>query len=245
MTPSKTATAEKEVYWNRENSKEQGFDDDAPLVKNAKIISLTDINDKSNDLVNNGAKTLPDGAELVAVGGSVEDFDVEMLRERGANVIFVSHPASKEPLAMLLRELPDIVWCHTRSAGIDFVLSPTFQAWQGGVVTNAKGCFSSTLAEYTLMACSFFAKDLPRLLKNKNNKNWDKYDVLELRGATLGIFGYGDIGRAAARLAVAYGMKTIALRRNPDRATAEDDALCETVYGNDSASINRLFAESD
>ena len=93
------------------------------------------------------------------------------------------------------------------------------------------------------MACAYFAKDLPRLLKQKNNRNWEKYSVLEIRGATLGIIGYGDIGRAAARLAKAYGMKVIALRRNPDRSSG--DPYCDVVYGNDKESMNKLFAESD
>ena len=241
MTPS--VSTDKAAFWNRERSIKRDFDADLPVIKQAKIISLTDVNDKANGLLLNdsgGSKNLPAGAEIVAVGGSMNDFDLDMLREKGANVIFVSHPHSREPLAKLLEELPDIQWVHARSAGIDFIVSPTFQAWNSGVVTNAKGTFSSTLAEYTMLACSYFAKDLPRLQRNKHGKHWDKYDVLELRGATLGIYGYGDIGKACARLASAYGMKTIALRRNP-----QPDPLCTAVYGNDKASLNRLFQESD
>ena len=89
---------------------------------------------------------------------------------------------------------------------------------------------------------SYFAKDLPRLLKNKKAKNWDKYSVQELRGATLGIVGFGDIGRATAKLAKCYGMKVIALRRNPNKETS---SYCDEVYGSDPASLSKLFAESD
>ena len=143
----------------------------------------------------------------------------------------------------LLKELPSIQWVHTRSAGIDFVYSEALAKLTSSnniVVTNAKGQFSSTLAEYTMLACSYFAKDFPRLMRQKKAKNWGKYSVLELRGATLGIVGYGDIGRAAAKLASAYGMRIIALRRNP-----REDQLCDVVYGSDKESLNRLFAESD
>lgn len=150
---------------------------------------------------------------------------------------------SRRPLAGLLQALPSVEWIHTRSAGIDFVTSDELAAASNVHVTNAKGQFSSTLAEYTMMACSYFAKDLPRLLKNKNAKNWEKYSVLELRGTTMGIVGYGDIGRAAAKLAQIYGMKIVALRRNP--AKAQHDPYCDVVYGNDKESLNRLFAESD
>lgn len=93
------------------------------------------------------------------------------------------------------------------------------------------------------MACAYFAKDLPRLMRQKSSKNWEKYSVLELRGATLGIVGYGDIGRACAKLARVYGMKIVVLRRNPSKAEA--DPYCDVVYGSDKASLNQLFAESD
>ena len=144
----------------------------------------------------------------------------------------------------MLQALPSIEWVHTRSAGIDFVASEDLAQLSDRIqMTNAKGSFSSTLAEYTLMACAYFAKDLPRLLRQTKAKNWEKYSVLELRGATLGIVGYGDIGRAAAKLASVYGMRIVALRRNP--GLANEDPYCDVVYGNDKESLNKLFSESD
>lgn len=232
-------TRDESHFWNREVSNKLAYDANAPIVKEAKIISLSDVNDPSNGPLNDSTNGLPQGGRLLAVGGSMEDFDIDMLKREGANTIFVSHPLARDPLARLLKEIPTIEWIHSRSAGMDFVTSPTLASFKGRV-TNAKGLYSSTLAEYTLMACSYFAKDLPRLMKNKGAKNWEKYNVLELRGSTLGIVGYGDIGRAAARLAVAYGMKVIALRRRP-----VPDELCTAVYGNDKESLNRLFADCD
>ena len=231
-------------FWNREDSVKQNFGKDKPIVKEAKILSLSVHDDPANDLLHKG--DLPEGSSLLAIGGTMDDFDIPHLQQLKPNVLFVSHPLSRKPLGELLETFPSIEWVHMRSAGIDFVASDalTKANQHGGViVTNAKGSFSSTLAEYTMMACAYFAKDLPRLLKQKNNKHWEKYSVLEIRGATLGIIGYGDIGRAAAKLATAYGMKVIALRRNPDRSS--DDPFCDVVYGNDKESMNKLFSESD
>jgi len=90
-------------------------------------------------------------------------------------------------------------------------------------MTNAKGIFSSTLAEYTMLAISYFAKDLPRLMKQKQDKVWCKYPILEIRKTTLGIIGLGDIGQATATLAKAYGMHVIALQRNKKKNTNTDD----------------------
>lgn len=75
-----------------------------------------------------------------------------------------------------------------------------------------------------------------------------RYSVLELRGATLGIVGYGDIGRTTARLAKTYGMKVLALtRRKRAPSDVDDDPWVDELLddGGSSNSLNRVFAESD
>lgn len=79
------------------------------------------------------------------------------------------------------------------------------------VLTNAKGVFSSSLAEYVIGACLWFAKDFPRMRASQQAKKWDHYQVDELRGRTMGIVGLGDIGSSAAVLARAFGMKLIGM----------------------------------
>ncbi|EJK45440.1 hypothetical protein THAOC_35950 [Thalassiosira oceanica] len=107
-------------------------------------------------------------------------------------------------------------------------------------VPLVEGMFSSTLAEYCMLAISYFAKDLPRLMRQKNDVNWEQYPVSEIRGSTLGVVGYGDIGRASAKLAKAYGMRVIGLKRN---AEGFSDPYCDDVYGMDR--LHDLMAESD
>jgi len=197
-------------YWGKpQNSKNL---DESSIIREARIVSLSDPYDDANETLHSGE--LPAGAKLLEIGTKTNEFDLDALRKQEPNVMFVSHPQSRQPLAELLELLPTIEWVHTRAAGIDFVTSPGLSN-SNVYMTNARGQFSSTLAEYTMMACSYFAKDLPRLIAQKKKKSWSKYNVLELRGTTLGIVGYGEIGRACAKLAIIYGMRVIALRRNP------------------------------
>jgi hypothetical protein len=84
-----------------------------------------------------------------------------------------------------------IRWVHTRSASIDFVNAPTLEQWQG-TLTNAKRLVGSTLAEYTLMACSFL-KDLCRLIRNKKEEVAQVFS-LELRVPLWVSSGTEDIG---------------------------------------------------
>ena len=51
-----------------------------------------------------------------------------------------------------------------------------------------------------IAACSYFAKNIPKLLEQKGAKVWHDFDIEELRGKTMGIVGYGDIGRSTAKL---------------------------------------------
>jgi len=226
-------------YYNRETSIPYSCDGD--IIKEAKILSLSKINDKNNEPLDKGQ--LPEGAKLLAVGLTLDDFDVPALKSEKPNVVFVSHccPESGKTLVQLLDAFPTIEWVHSRSAGVDYLQSKGLTAARHITVTNAKGCYSSTLAEYTVMACAYFAKDLPKLMRQKNNKDWNKYEVLEMRGATLGVVGYGDIGQAASRLAKAFGMKVIALRRNP--TLSEGCSICDKVYGVNQ--LNTLMSESD
>jgi phosphoglycerate dehydrogenase-like enzyme len=231
-------------YWNREEYTRKGRYDylikisPESIVKEAKIISLSDVNDEANEAL---STRLPFGSKLLQTGTSLDDF--QHLDEK-PNVVFVSPscPMARKQLPLLLERFPSIEWVHVRSAGIDFIVSDELSSISIPI-TNAKGQFSSSLAEYTMMACSYFAKDLPRLLKQKQAKNWEKYNVEELRGKVLGIVGYGDIGRACAKVAHVYGMKIIALRRNPQ--LSKNDPYCTTVYGTDKNSLNQLMSESD
>lgn len=235
-------------YWNREEYAKKGGAynylisiSPESMVREAKIISLSDPLDDANVCL---STSLPAGAKLLATGTTLADFNEYREGTEKPNVVFVSPscPRARKQLPLVLAAFPSIEWVHVRSAGIDFVVSEEL-AEANLPVTNAKGQFSSSLAEYTMMACSYFAKDLPRLMRQKKNNNWEKYDVEELRGKTLGIVGYGDIGRACAKLGHVYGMKIVALRRNPKKS--ESDEYCEVVYGTDKTSLNKLMSESD
>ena len=225
------------------------------IQQDAKILNLSDPNDEANESLVNGGQNLPYGSKVLKTGMTLEDLEIS--NGDLPNVLFVSPSCVKArvQLPLVLERYPSIQWVHVRSAGIDFVVSDELTTLitnsydkkhnnQNPIrVTNAKGQFSSSLAEYTMMACSYFAKDIPRLFKQKQNKQWIKYNVQELRGKTLGIVGYGDIGRACAKLAYMYGMKIVALRRNPKLSM--NDPYCEVVYGTDKASLNKLMSESD
>jgi phosphoglycerate dehydrogenase-like enzyme len=62
----------------------------------------------------------------------------------------------------------------------------------------------------------FFAKDLRRMVRSQTAGRWDQFDVEEIHGKIMGFVGYGDISRACAKRARAFGMRVAALRRRPE-----------------------------
>lgn len=115
---------------------------------------------------------------------------------------------------------PGVRWVHSRWAGIEGLLFPALIE-SDAILTNGRGSFSDSLAEFVMAAVLFFAKDLRRMRKSQAEGRWDPFDPAWVRGKTLGIIGYGDIGRAAARRAHAFGMKVIGLRRRPEQSAGD------------------------
>lgn len=143
-----------------------------------------------------------------------------------ANVIlnwFSSGAVLREiwPIAARLR------WVHVRSAGLDGLLFPEMVE-SPVILTNARGVFSEILGEFAIGAVLFFAKDFRRLVVSQIAGKWDPFYVTEVRGQTLGLVGYGDIGRAVAMRAHDFGMKVVALRRRP--GLARDDSHVAQVF---------------
>lgn len=133
-------------------------------------------------------------------------------------------------------------WVHLASAGIDF-----FPPWLLDVplVTCSRGVAAVPIAEYVLAALLAHEKAWDTLQVDGASRWRDTFQRVDrqpsgtLRGRSLGIAGYGAIGREVARLARAFGMQVTALRRG---GAPVQDAR-EGVQS--AGSIEELLAMSD
>ncbi|MEJ5368034.1 MAG: D-2-hydroxyacid dehydrogenase [Bryobacteraceae bacterium] len=111
---------------------------------------------------------------------------------------------------------PRLEWVHVLWAGLDTLLFPALIE-SPVVLTNGRGVFSHSLAEFVIAGMLWFAKDIRRMRRQQREKRWEKFTVEELRGKRLGIVGHGSIGRAAAALAAAFEMKVVGVGRTSPR----------------------------
>jgi len=151
---------------------------------------------------------LPETTSL-AVGNNLEAFENTA---RTADVIF-NWSLSGALLREVFQLCPRVQWVHNRSAGLDGVLFPEIVA-SPVPLTNGSGVFSPSLGEFALASILYFAKDLRRMIRSQEAGRWEQFDITEITGQTVGIVGYGDIGRAVATRVRAMGMRVLAVKRH-------------------------------
>ena len=121
----------------------------------------------------------------------------------------------------LLRRTPSLKWIQLLSAGADHILKGLLPERRDIAVTTASGIHATPIAEYTIGSMLAFAHALHLTMRSQVKREWRRnsqfMDMADsLRGKTLGVIGYGSIGRETARIGNALGMPVLALKRNPD-----------------------------
>ncbi len=116
-----------------------------------------------------------------------------------------------------LSKTPQLQWIQLHSAGVERVART--EVWHSDIaVTSLNGVHAVPIAEYAITQMLAFAHRVPRMLQFQSRTEWAKdswanFVPRELRGQTLGLIGYGAIGREVARLGQALGMRVLATKR--------------------------------
>jgi phosphoglycerate dehydrogenase-like enzyme len=121
-------------------------------------------------------------------------------------------------------------WMHSLSAGVERLLFP--EMLESAVpLTNARGVFKRSLAEFAVLGILFHTKKVRRLIDNQRSRRWDNFAVSFANQLVMGVIGFGAIGRECAVLARGLGIKIHALRRNPHKVPA--DPVLDRAFGSD------------
>lgn len=128
-----------------------------------------------------------------------------------------------------------IDWLQLSGTGFDGIKESVLAA---PLVTCARGASAVPISEYVLTAMLAFAKDFPANWLDDAPKHWNFQAMNTLAGKTLGLVGIGGIGERIAKLAIAFEMNVVAMRRRVELGSPIAGA---TVVG----SIEQVVADTD
>ena len=178
----------------------------------------------------------------------------------------VSHALSDHPRTAVLytfhtpldvlERAPRLRWLQLHSAGADHILEHPIMT-SDVAVTTASGIHATPIAEYVFASILAHRWRVPLWTHCQREARWpsDRWNLYarpELRDSTLGIVGYGSIGREVGRLGKAFGMQVLALRRSTGREERgyavedtgdPDGTLPERFYPPES--LHEMLAKSD
>ncbi|MCB9008914.1 MAG: D-2-hydroxyacid dehydrogenase [Ardenticatenaceae bacterium] len=117
-----------------------------------------------------------------------------------------------------IAQAPNLQWVQTHYAGIDNLKNSDL--WHSDIlITTASGVHAANMAQYAMTQILAWAHRVPNWFNYKQTKSWAKnrwetFVPQELNGKTLGILGYGSIGRELARLAKSFGLNILVTKRD-------------------------------
>jgi phosphoglycerate dehydrogenase-like enzyme len=116
-------------------------------------------------------------------------------------------------------QVPSLRWIQFHFAGIDRYFDEPVLQKDGLLVTTLSGAAAPQVAEHVLTMMLALSRKLPALLSTQKKSEWSKdrfelFSPFELNGRTVGIVGYGSIGRQIAHLLQPFGVTILATKRN-------------------------------
>jgi phosphoglycerate dehydrogenase-like enzyme len=183
------------------------------------------------------AHRLPAGWTLAVTSGPSDDERAEALSASDVALVM----ATKMP-RQLLERAPKLRFIQKLGAGVDSI-DAAFCRQAGIGLARLQAGNAIPVAEHTLLLMLAACRHLPRLDAETRAGRWDKEQVRgenrHLNGKTIGIVGFGAIGRQVARLLSGFGVDLVYF--DPLRAAAKD----EDAFGVRYMALDDLLAAAD
>ena len=142
-------------------------------------------------------------------------------------------------------QAPRLRWIQFHWAGLDHALEEPILQKEGISITSMSGASAPQMAEHAVMMMLALGHHLPEAVALQRKSEWptgrwNLFNPLELRGSTVGIVGYGSIGRQIARLLQVFGATVLATKR--DVMHPEDTGYTLEGLGDPEGDlVNRLY----
>ncbi|MEW6504633.1 MAG: D-2-hydroxyacid dehydrogenase [Chloroflexota bacterium] len=115
--------------------------------------------------------------------------------------------------------VPNLRWVQFHFAGVDHMANHPLMGKKDILITTLSGAAAPQVAEHVLLMLLALGHKIPELAAFQARAEWPKdrwerFRAVELRESTVGIVGYGSIGREVARLLHALGSRILAAKRD-------------------------------
>jgi phosphoglycerate dehydrogenase-like enzyme len=118
-----------------------------------------------------------------------------------------------------LEQAPNLRWLQCHYAGIESLLDAPLLKKKDLMITTLSGAAAPQMAEFALTMMLALGHRMPEMAQAQAKADWPKdrwerFSRIELRTSTVGIVGYGSIGREVARLVRMLGATVLATKRD-------------------------------
>ena len=158
---------------------------------------------------------------------------------------FDSVIAASDPYpAELFAKCPQLKMVSRCGIGIDRIdLDAATQT--GVLITNTPGAMTEAVADYTFALMLGIARKIVVGDNLMRSGGWAELPGVQLPGKTLGLVGFGRIGKAVARRAVGFGLRVIACDPPLAQGAASSNAHGEHLEPIPFVTMDELLAQSD
>lgn len=149
-------------------------------------------------------------------------------KEMEATLDEIEIAACQFPYDLLLRAR-NLRWYQQWGAGADWLLRHPKAAEMDFVLTNASGVHPIPITEHIFALLLALGRGIGRSVRAQMRSEWMGWDekgrVFELTNKTMVLIGVGAIGERTAQVAVAFGMRVLGVRRNPQVSVPGVEAM--------------------
>lgn len=147
------------------------------------------------------------------------------------------------PSVELIEASPKLKWIQAPSAGVEFVATIPKLANSDVMLTNTRGAHGPSIGEHTIALLLAMTRHIPESIDQTRHREWDRTVLYrtarEIGGMTMGIIGFGALGRGIAQRARAMDMNVLAV----DAQAIDGAGLVDDVWP--VSRVDDLLEQSD
>lgn len=162
----------------------------------------------------------------------------EVARHAADIDVYYGHPS-----VQLLGIAPKLRWIQAPSAGVEFVANLPELVASDVILTNTRGAHGPSIGEHALALLLALTRHIPESIEQNNRRHWERGRLYrtarEINGLTMGIIGFGSLGRGIALRASGFDMNLLAV----DAQAVNGEPFVDEVWP--VSRLDDLLAESD